>query len=420
MKSEDLFNEALTLFPMGVNSPVRYYSPVPVMFSQGKGSKIIDVDNNEYIDYSLGFGPMILGHANDEVASTMKKQIDKGILFGSLTENEINLGKIIKNAIKSMEKMRFTNSGTESTMHAIRLARGYTNRKYILKMEGGYHGAHDYALIKSGSGTMTFGVPSSAGIPEEVSKTVLVGQYNDKSSIENLFKEFGNEIAAVITEPVLGNIGVINPEDDFLKFLREITEKYSSLLIFDEVITGFRFDFKGYQDIINVKPDLTTLGKIIGGGAPVGAFGGREDIMNRISPEGDVYEAGTFSGNPLTMSAGIATLNILKNKDYNYIIDYTDKLVKNLNNIIEENKIKANINKCYSMFQLFFNDKKVNNYNMAKLSDANKFKKMFELLLKEGIYLPPSQFETEFISFAHTNEDLDNTVKAFSKVLKCL
>jgi len=420
MKSEELFNEALTLFPMGVNSPVRYYSPVPVMFSQGKGSKVIDVDNNEYIDYSLGFGPMILGHANDEVASAMKKQIDRGILFGSITENEINLGKIIKNAIKSMEKMRFTNSGTESTMHAIRLARGYTNRKYILKMEGGYHGAHDYALIKSGSGTMTFGVPSSAGVPEEVSKTVLVGQYNDKSSIENLFKEFGNEIAAVITEPVLGNIGVINPENDFLKFLREITEKYSSLLIFDEVITGFRFAFKGYQDIINVKPDLTTLGKIIGGGAPVGAFGGREDIMNKISPEGDVYEAGTFSGNPLTMSAGIATLNILKNKDYNYIIDYTDKLVKNLNDIIEENKIKANINKCYSMFQLFFNDKKVNNYNIAKLSDANKFKKMFELLLKEGIYLPPSQFETEFISFAHNNEDLDNTVKAFSKVLKCL
>ncbi len=420
MKSEELFNEALKLFPMGVNSPVRYYSPVPVMFSQGKGSKIMDVDGNEYIDYSLGFGPMILGHANDNVISKIKDQLDKGILFGSITENEIELGKIIKNAIKSINKMRFTNSGTEATMHAIRLARGYTGKKYILKMEGGYHGSHDYALIKSGSGTMTFGVPSSAGVPEEVSKTVLVGQYNDKESIEKLFKEFGNDIAAVITEPVLGNIGVINPGNDFLKFLREITIKYSSLLIFDEVITGFRFAFKGYQDIINVIPDITTLGKIIGGGAPVGMFGGREDIMDKISPGGNVYEAGTFSGNPLTMSAGIATMNILKNKNYDYINNYADKLVNGLNEIIEENKINANINKCYSMFQLFFNDKKVNSYNIARLSDAGKFKKMFELLLKENIYLPPSQFETEFISFAHNNDDLNNTINAFSRVLKCL
>ena len=228
MKSEELFNESLKLFPMGVNSPVRYYSPVPVMFSRGKGSKIIDVNDNEYIDYSMGFGPMILGHADEEVAFEIKSQLDRGVLFGSITENEIILGKIIKNAIKSIEKMRFTNSGTEATMHAIRLARGYTGRKYILKMEGGYHGAHDYALIKSGSGTMTFGIPSSAGIPEEVSKTVLVGQYNDRANIESIFREFGNEIAAVITEPVLGNIGVVNPEDEFLKFLREITPKIKS------------------------------------------------------------------------------------------------------------------------------------------------------------------------------------------------
>ena len=420
MKSEELFNEALKLFPMGVNSPVRYYSPVPVMFSRGKGSKIIDVNDNEYIDYSLGFGPMLLGHANEGVASEIKSQLDRGILFGSITENEITLGKIIKNAVKSIEKMRFTNSGTEATMHAVRLARGYTGRKYILKMEGGYHGAHDYALIKSGSGTMTFGIPSSAGIPEEVSKTVLVGQYNDRANIESIFREYGNEIAAVITEPVLGNTGVVNPEDGFLKFLREITERYSSLLIFDEVITGFRFGFKGYQDIVNIRPDLTTLGKIIGGGAPVGLFGGREDIMNKISPGGNVYEAGTFSGNPLTMSSGIATLNVLKNKDYSYINNYTDKLVNSINEIIEENKIKAGINKCYSMFQLFFNDKMVNNYNTARLSDAVKFKKMFELLLKEGVYLPPSQFETNFISFAHSSDDLNSTVNAFSEVLKCL
>ncbi|MEM0139471.1 MAG: glutamate-1-semialdehyde 2,1-aminomutase [Ferroplasma sp.] len=420
MKSESLFEEAKTLFPSGVNSPVRYYAPVPVMFSQAKGSKILDVNNKEYIDYSLGFGPMILGHSNYEVNNKIKSQIDKGILFGSITENEIILGKLIKENIKSIEKMRFTNSGTEATMHAIRAARGFTGRKYILKMEGGYHGAHDYALIKSGSGTMTFGVPSSAGIPEEVSKTVLVGQYNDQDSIEALFREHGNEIAAVITEPVLGNIGVINPENGFLQFLREITQKYSSLLIFDEVITGFRFAFRGYQDIINVKPDLTTLGKIIGGGAPVGLFGGRQDIMDNIAPSGNIYEAGTFSGNPLTMAAGIATLQILKNKDYTLINNYSAKIEKELNSLISEYHLEASVNRCYSMFQLFFNREAVNSYKIAKNSDAKKFFKMFRLLLDKGIFLPPSQFETEFVSFAHTSEDLAKTIESFSSVLKCL
>ena len=250
MKSSDLFKEAMEIFPMGVNSPVRYYSPEPVMFQQARGSRAINVNGKEYIDYSMGFGPMILGHANPEVGMKIKEQVDRGILFGSLTENEIKLGKIIKNAVKSIDMLRFTNSGTEATMHAIRVARGFTGKKYILKMEGGYHGAHDYALIKSGSGTMTFGVPSSSGVPEEVSRTVLVGQYNDTESIEKLFREYGNDIAAVITEPVLGNIGVVNPEKDFLKSLREITEKYSSLLIFDEVITGFRFAFSGYPPSI--------------------------------------------------------------------------------------------------------------------------------------------------------------------------
>ncbi len=420
MKSEKLFDEAKQLFPAGVNSPVRYYAPVPVMFSQGKGSKIVDVNDREYIDYSMGFGPMILGYACDSVSEKIKAQVDKGILFGSLTENEIKLGKLIKEGIKSIEKMRFTNSGTEATMHAIRVARGFTNRKYIVKMEGGYHGAHDYALIKSGSGTMTFGVPSSSGIPEEVSKTVLVGQYNDPESIEKIFREHGNEIAAVITEPVLGNIGVINPENDFLKFLREITEKYSSLLIFDEVITGFRFGYKGYQDIINVKPDITTLGKIIGGGAPVGLFGGRDDIMENIAPVGTVYEAGTFSGNPLTMSAGTATMEILKKKDYSQINNYTAKLEKELLSIIKEYKLDAQVNRCNSMFQIFFNNSPVKNYSDAKKSDAVKFFKMFKLLLDKNIYLPPSQYETEFVSFEHSNEDLDKTVDAFSQVLKCL
>jgi glutamate-1-semialdehyde 2,1-aminomutase len=420
MRSTELFKEALELFPMGVNSPVRYYSPEPVMFQQMHGSKAIDVNGKEYIDYSLGFGPMILGHANVAVSNYLKSQIDRGILFGSISENEINLAKIIKGAVKSIERLRFTNSGTEATMHAIRLARGFTGKKYILKMEGGYHGAHDYALIKSGSGTMTFGVPSSAGVPEEVSKTVLVGQYNNIESIEKLFNEYGNDIAGVITEPVLGNIGVINPEKDFLKGLREITEKHSSLLIFDEVITGFRFGFKGYQDIIGIKPDITTMGKIIGGGAPVGMFGGRSDIMDCISPAGNVYEAGTFSGNPLTMSAGLATLEQLKGMDYSIIDNYAAKLEKEVESMISEYNIDATINRCHSMFQIFFNKSKVTDYNTAILSDKNKFIKMFHMLLDKGIFFPPSQFETEFVSFAHSQADLEKTVDAFSSVLKCL
>ncbi len=420
MRSLSLYKEARELFPMGVNSPVRYYSPEPVMFRQGSGSMTIDVNGKEYIDYSLGFGPMILGHANPYVGAKIKEQVDKGILFGSLTENEIKLGKIIKNSVKSIEMLRFTNSGTEATMHAIRVARGFTGKKYILKMEGGYHGAHDYALIKSGSGTMTFGVPSSSGVPEEVSRTVLVGQYNDPESIEKLFKEYGDNIAAVITEPVLGNIGVVNPEKDFLKFLREITIKYSSLLIFDEVITGFRFAFSGYQDIIGIRPDLTTFGKIIGGGAPVGMFGGRRDIMEKIAPMGNVYQAGTFSGNPLTMAAGIATMDILKGKNYSYINDYGARLENELNSMIGKYRINAVVNRCYSMFQIFFNNKNVTDYSTAIQSDAVKFNKMFHALLERGIFFPPSQFETEFISFAHGERDFQATVDALSAVLKCL
>ena len=420
MKSLNLFKEAVKIFPMGVNSPVRYYKPEPVMFRQGSGSKVIDVNGQEYIDYSLGFGPMILGHANPEVGFKIKEQVDKGILFGSITENEIKLGKIIKDSVKSIDMLRFTNSGTEATMHALRVARGFTGKKYILKMEGGYHGAHDYALIKSGSGSMTFGVPSSSGVPDEVSRTVLVGQYNDAESIEKLFQEYGKEIATVITEPVLGNIGVVNPEKDFLKSLREITEKYSSLLIFDEVITGFRFAFSGYQDIIGIKPDITTMGKIIGGGAPVGMFGGRKDIMEKIAPAGNVYEAGTFSGNPLTMAAGMATMEILRKKDYSYVNDYAARLERELNSIIGEYGINAVVNRCYSMFQIFFSSKNVIDYNTATKSDTSKFNKLFHGLLQKGIFFPPSQYETEFISFAHSEKDFQTTVDAISAVLKCL
>ena len=420
MKSDDVFNEALDLFPSGVNSPVRFYKPVPVIFQKGSGSKIYDVNGKEYIDYSLAFGPMILGHADPDVSSAIKKQADLGILFGSITENEVKLGKIIKKHVKSIEKMRFTNSGTEATMHAIRLARGYTNRKYILKMEGGFHGAHDYALIKSGSGTMTFGVPSSAGVPDEITRTVLVGRYNDFNSIESLFKEHGNDIAAVITEPILGNIGVINPEPGFLEFLREITEKYGSLLIFDEVITGFRFAFSGYQDIINIKPDITTMGKIIGGGAPIGLFGASSEIMDMISPSGNVYESGTFSGNPLSMATGLAAMEKLEKQDYTKINDYTKRLVNALYDVFNDKKIGVSINYYGSMFQIFFNKNGVKTYDDAVKSDKEKFNKFFRKMIDLGIYIPPSQFETNFISFAHSNEDLNKTVEAAKEAVSCI
>ncbi|AAT42833.1 glutamate-1-semialdehyde 2,1-aminomutase [Picrophilus oshimae] len=420
MKGDDLFSEALKLFPSGVNSPVRFYRPVPVMFERGRGSRIYDVNGKEYIDYSLGFGPMILGHADPDVASAIKRQADNGILFGSITENEVRLGNIIKNHVKSIEKMRFTNSGTEATMHAIRLARGYTKRKYILKMEGGFHGAHDYALIKSGSGTMTFGVPSSNGVPEEITKTVLVGKYNDENSIESLFNEYGNDIAAVITEPILGNIGVINPEPGFLEFLREITNKYNSLLIFDEVITGFRFAFSGYQDIINIKPDITTMGKIIGGGAPIGLFGSSSEIMDLISPSGNVYESGTFSGNPLSMAAGIAAMEKLQGMDYSRINNYTADLVKSLYDIFNDKNIDVNINHYGSMFQIFFNKNEVKTYDDAIKSDKDRFFKFFKKMLDHNVYLPPSQFETNFVSFAHGRDDLNKTIEAAKEAVSCI
>lgn len=413
-----LFEESRKHFPGGVNSPVRYYEPSPVFIRSGKGSKICDTQGKTYIDYCLGYGPLILGHSNEQFNSALKERIESGILFGSPTEEEIRLASIITSAIPSIEKMRFTNSGTEATMHAIRLARAFTKRKYILKMEGGYHGAHDYSLIRSGSGTLTFGTPSSPGVPEEITETVLLGHYNDIESIRGAFSRFKGQIAAVITEPVLGNTGVVPPFDGFLQELREITEYHSSLLIFDEVITGFRFGYHGYQDMIQVKPDLTTLGKIIGGGLPIGLFGGRADIMDMISPSGDVYEAGTFSGNPLSVTGGITALELLRGRDYGYINDLTARLVSGISDIAEDSGEDININRVSSMFQLFFNKNPVRTYPEATASDSRKFGEMFRKLLERGVFLPPSQFETNFLSFAHTREDVDSTLEAFKYVWK--
>lgn len=413
MRSATLFNESLKRFPGGVNSPVRFYKPNPVFMKSGKGSRIKDEDGKEYVDYCLGFGPMILGHSDDEFNRKLKERVDDGILFGAPSESENLLAEKISGAIPSIQKMRFTNSGTEATMHAIRLARGYTGKKLILKMEGGYHGAHDYSLIKSGSGTLTFGTPSSPGVPEEISKTVVLGQYNDAESIRKVFSEVGDNIAAVITEPVMGNVGLIPPEEGFLQELREICDRHSSLLIFDEVITGFRYGNHGFQDLIGVTPDLTTLGKIIGGGAPIGLFGGRADIMDNISPSGKVYEAGTFSGNPLSIAGGNVTLDILKKLDYSRITGMARKLAKGIREIAERQGVHVEVNQTGPMFQSFFSSRPVKRYQDAANSDAQEYFKTFIKMLQDGVYLQPSQFETNFLSFAHTEEDIEKTLHSF-------
>ncbi len=418
MHSETLYRQSSGLFPGGVNSPVRYYDPFPLFFRRGSGSKLEDYEGRKFIDYSLGFGAMILGHANPSVVKGLQERIGDGYLFGTPTEDEVTLAGIIRESSRNIRKMRFTNSGTEATMHAIRLARAYTRKKKVLKMEGCFHGAHDYALIKSGSGTLTFGVPSSPGIPEEVSKTVVVADYNDLDSVRNTLQSNRQETAAIIVEPVMGNVGVINPAAGFLKGLRELATEYDTLLILDEVITGYRFGFSPYQDIAGVEADLTTLGKIIGGGAPIGLFGGREDIMDMVSPSGPVYQSGTFSGNPFSMASGRMTMQILRGSDYGKLAGKVRKLVNALESIMQTLNINGAINSIGSMYQVFFGINHARNYGEVMKADRSLFKKYFDGMLKAGIYLPPSTFETNFMSFAHSDEDIEFTILKMEESLE--
>lgn len=415
MSSEELFRRASSLFPSGVNSPVRFYEPYPKYFSKASGSRIFDVDGNEYLDFSMGFGVNFAGYSNASIGEEIVYLMGNAMPEGVPNELEVELGETIKKAIPSVEMMRFTNSGTEATMHVIRLARAYTGRNLILKMGSGFHGAHDYVLVNAGSGALNFGSPSSPGIPPEVSSTVLVGEFNNVESIQHLFKEHGKDIAAVITEPIMGNIGVIEPEDGFLKFLRQITEEYGALLIFDEVITGFRFHFGAYQDMINVKPDLTTLGKIIGGGMPIGLLGGREEIMRNLSPMGKVYQSGTFSANPFTMGSGLATLKFLEHSNYAYTFKLTD-WVKDKLKPYDDYGVK--VNSAFNMFTIFFNNERVRDAQSALRSDTKAFMAFFRHCLKHGIYLSPGQFETSFIGMAHTPEEVENAVYKMSYVLE--
>ncbi|MFB5662891.1 glutamate-1-semialdehyde 2,1-aminomutase [Alteribacillus sp. HJP-4] len=422
-KSEAAFEKARPLMPGGVNSPVRAYSSVDhpaVYMESGKGSKITDLDGNEYIDYVLSWGPLILGHADDHVVDRLQETTAKGTSFGASHEMETKLAELVIDRVPSIDVVRMVNSGTEATMSALRLARGFTGRDKILKMEGCYHGHGDSLLIKAGSGVATLGLPDSPGVPASIAQNTLTVPYNDLDSLELAFDKYGDEIAAVIMEPVTGNMGVVLPEEGFLEGVREITEQHGSLLIFDEVMTGFRVGFNCAQGVYGVTPDLTCLGKVIGGGLPVGAYGGKREIMEQIAPSGPIYQAGTLSGNPLAMTAGFETLNQLSPTDYETFDQLGRQLADGLAGAAEKHGIPHHINSAGSMVGFFFTDEPVVNFATAKSSNLDLFSKYFREMIQQGISLPPSQFEGMFLSTAHQEADITRTVeaadRAFSKI----
>lgn len=420
-KSKELFNEAVDLLPGGVNSPVRAFNSVnidPIYMEEGKGSKIYDVDGNEYIDYVLSWGPLILGHADDQVVENLKKVLEKGTSFGANVEYENKLAKLVIDRVPSIEMVRMVNSGTEATMSALRLARGYTGRDKILKFEGNYHGHGDSLLIKAGSGVATLGLPDSPGVPASIAQNTITVPYNDQESVKYAFEEYGKDIAAVIVEPVSGNMGVVPPVNEFLSFLRDITEDHGSLLIFDEVMTGFRVGYNCAQGHFGVTPDLTCLGKVIGGGLPVGAYGGKREIMERIAPAGDIYQAGTLSGNPLAMAAGYETLSQLTEQSYKEISKKADRLIEGFQKAAEEHGVPLQVNRAGSMIGFFFTNEDVINFETAKSSDLDWFAEYYRLMAEQGIFLPPSQFEGMFLSTAHTDQDIEKTIQAAEHAFK--
>jgi glutamate-1-semialdehyde 2,1-aminomutase len=419
-RSEELFAEAQRLIPGGVNSPVRAFSPFPFFTRRATGCKLYDVDGKEYIDYCLGYGPLILGHAHPLVINAVREQLEYGTLFGTPSEQEVELAEMVCEFVPSAEMVRLVSTGGEATMSAIRLARGFTRRKKVVKFEGCYHGAHDCVLVKAGSGATTFGVPDSLGVPEETSSNTLVLPYNDAERFEEVMNRERGSLAAVIVEPVLGNIGVVAPKEGFLETLREVTEKYGVVLIFDEVITGFRLALGGAQEYYGVKPDLTTLGKVLGGGFPMAAYAGKQEIMRMIAPSGKVYQAGTYSGNPVSVTAGLATLKILKAMKgfYSELESKCKSVVNPVEIACGDLGVKAQINHVGSMFQMFLTDEPVVDYRSSKTADKEKFTELHKRLLRLGVFLPPSQFETCFISSAHSKDDVDRTVDAIEDSLK--
>jgi len=414
-----LYAEARRYMPGGVNSPVRAFKAVggePVFIARGEGALIYDVDGNEYIDYVASWGPLILGHIHPEVTAALQECLARGTSFGAPTELETELARTIVEAVPAVEMVRLVNSGTEAAMSALRLARGYTGRNKIVKFEGCYHGHADFLLIKAGSGALTLGVPSSPGVPASTAANTITAPYNDLDTVEKIFAQEGEEIAAVIVEPVAGNMGVVPPREGFLEGLREITRRYGSLLIFDEVMTGFRLAYGGAQELYRIEPDLTCLGKVIGGGLPVGAYGGKREIMEQVAPAGPVYQAGTLSGNPLAVTAGLATLKVLKRPGtYAELERKSALLASGLAAAAREAGLGATFNRVGSMLCIFFTDTPVVDYPSACTSDLARFAAFFRSMLEQGIYLAPSQFEAAFMSLAHTGEQIERTVEAARK-----
>tara|TARA_B110000881_G_scaffold213267_1_gene224025 strand:+ start:97 stop:1443 length:1347 start_codon:yes stop_codon:yes gene_type:complete len=424
-KSEQLFEQAKTIIPGGVNSPVRAFASVggsPCFVKKAEGAYIYDADDNQYIDYVGSWGPMILGHNHPAILKAVVETAQNGLSFGAPTELEITMAEKVRELVPSMESLRMVSSGTEATMSAIRLARGFTGRDKILKFEGCYHGHADSLLVKAGSGALTLGVPSSPGIPADVAKHTLTVSYNNIDEVRQIFAELGEQIACIIVEPVAGNMNCIPPVAGFLEGLRSICDEYKSVLIFDEVMTGFRVALGGAQAHYNIKPDLTTLGKVIGGGMPVGAFGGKQEVMNYIAPVGPVYQAGTLSGNPLAMAAGLAALTELSiGNKHQQLSQATKKLATGLKAAAEKNGVALSINYVGAMFGFFFtkdgvdSNETITSYAQATDCDGDKFKRFFHLMLDEGVYLAPSAFETGFLSLAHTDEIIDKTLAAADK-----
>ncbi|MBI2915080.1 MAG: glutamate-1-semialdehyde 2,1-aminomutase [Firmicutes bacterium] len=423
-RSERLFREAERYLPGGVNSPVRAFRSVgmnPVFVERGAGSRIFDVDGNEYVDYVASWGPLILGHAHPKVVAAVSEAAARGTSYGAPTELEIQLARLVTSMVPSVERVRMVNSGTEAAMSALRLARGFTGRSKLVKFAGNYHGHADSFLIKAGSGATTLGIPDSPGVTPGAAQDTLTLEYNDLDAAGQVFAEHGDQIAAVMVEPVAGNMGVVPPEDGFLEGLRTLTAQAGSLLIFDEVITGFRLSPGGAQEVFRVRPDLSCFGKIIGGGLPVGAYGGRADVMDMVSPVGPVYQAGTLSGNPLAMAAGVATLETLSEENaYSRIDKMSGILAEGLVREAERAGVPVFPTRVGSMFSLFFTSCKVYNYSTARKSNTRAYAEYFKVMLQNGVYLAPSQFEAGFISLAHRTEDIELTLQAARKAFEAV
>ncbi len=416
--SKGMFQRAKKVLPGGVSSPVRAFSPYPFYAERAEGSKMWDVDKNCYIDYCMGYGPLLFGHAPAFLKSAIIEQVERGWLYGTPTEGEVELAERLCAYYPSVDMVRFVSTGTESTMGALRIARGYTEKSKIIKVEGGFHGAHDAVLVKAGSGALTHGVPDSQGIPAEFTRNTLQVPFNDVEALSELLDANRDEVAAFIIEPVMGNVGPVLPCEGYLEEVRKLTSEHGVVLIFDEVITGFRLALGGAQQHYGVVPDMTTLGKVLGGGLPIGVIGGKREIMEKVSPQGGVYQAGTFNANPLSICAGLATTSMLEDgKVYRRLSELGKTMNEHIEDIIRSSGLTCSVVGIGSMFKVFFGNVP-KNYTEAKACDAARYIALFRGMLKEGVFLPPSQFETNFISYSHTDEDIEKTVLAYERCLK--